>query len=569
MGKKIVAFVIVIVAVAIGVFMFQRTSKINAMQKKLDASQERFQNEYVIYDSDEYERLVSNCESAISDKNYDNAKKAQTELDEFEQTTISENKKTANESIKTLEKSDTSKAYQSELDKIKQYKEEMQDDIKNGQFKQADKIRQKWQKLIDDMQKELSNLDIKVVQVDTSNYPKVKLYLDIRDNSTDKVPSGLKKSYFYLLEKTDKKKFVRQDIIKAAQLDQNESLNINMVADASGSMQGSPLTSAKSVMQTFLNSVQFSIGDQVELTTFSTGVHTVVAFTKDKTKLDSSIQSITTDNMTSLYDALYAAVNTTAVQSGAKCVIAFTDGKDNYSKCKPDDVIEIAKKYKIPVFIIGIGSSTIDSDVQRICSETGGFYRNITNISNMSEIYSEIYKQQKELYMLEYKITDGTSKSALRTLSVEYNDRNIGGKQVTSYTPNTLMTENSSTSGLSEPEKLMKEYLPACVKAINNHDFSYIEKYMVKDGPVYKENKEYIKNNFTEEFLSCKIIDIKYPTKDSCIVHLTETYKIQNNKEPLHMRTLESYYKLLKQSDGSWQVYSYPKDMKVIKKIRY
>lgn len=142
MGKKIVAFVIVIVAVAIGVFMFQRTSKINAMQKKLDASQERFQNEYVIYDSDEYERLVSNCESAISDKNYDNAKKAQTELDEFEQTTISENKKTANESIKTLEKSDTSKAYQSELDKIKQYKEEMQDDIKNGQFKQADKIRQ-------------------------------------------------------------------------------------------------------------------------------------------------------------------------------------------------------------------------------------------------------------------------------------------------------------------------------------------------------------------------------------------------------------------------------------------
>lgn len=223
------------------------------------------------------------------------------------------------------------------------------------------------------------------------------------------------------MEKTGKKKFVRQDIIKAAQLDQNESLNINMVADASGSMQGSPLTSAKSV-------------------------------------------------------------------------IAFTDGKDNYSKCKPDDVIEIAKKYKIPVFIIGIGSSTIDSDVQRICSETGG---------------------------------------------------------------------------LSEPEKLMKEYLPACVKAINNHDFSYIEKYMVKDGPVYKENKEYIKNNFTEEFLSCKIIDIKYPTKDSCIVHLTETYKIQNNKEPLHMRTLESYYKLLKQSDGSWQVYSYPKDMKVIKKIRY
>lgn len=32
-----------------------------------------------------------------------------------------------------------------------------------------------------------------MVQVDTSDYPKVKIYLDIRDKTTDEVPSGLKK----------------------------------------------------------------------------------------------------------------------------------------------------------------------------------------------------------------------------------------------------------------------------------------------------------------------------------------------------------------------------------------
>src|SRR5699024_2116917 len=123
------------------------------------------------------------------------------------------------------------------------------------------------------------NLDIQVVQVDTSDYPKVKIYLDIRDKTTDEVPSGLKKGYFCLEEKTGSSEFERKTITDAAQLDQKEALNINMVADVSASMNGTPLTKAKSIMNNFLDSVQFNIGDKVELTTFSTGVQQAVEFT--------------------------------------------------------------------------------------------------------------------------------------------------------------------------------------------------------------------------------------------------------------------------------------------------
>lgn len=567
--SKIIALAVVIIVAAIGVFMFQKTSKIHAMEKKLEESKGRFENYYLNNNDGEYKRLISNCEYAISRKNIDNAKAAQKELDEFEETIIGENEKDANEYLKTLEESDTSKAYPNELKKIENYKKELKSNIENHKFKDASNVKTKWQKLLASIQIELSNLDINVVQVDTSKYPTVKIYLDIRDNSTDQVPKGLKKSYFYLLEKRGKKDFERQDIINASQLDQKESLNINMVADASASMNGTPMMRAKSIMQTFLNSVQFSIGDQVELTTFSTGVQTALPFTKNKDELDSKIQAITTDNMTSLYDALFAAVNTTAVQNGAKCVVAFTDGKDNYSQCKPDDVIEIAKKYKIPIFIIGIGSSSTNYDVQRICTETNGFYRSIDNIDNMAEIYSEIYRKQKEMYMVEYKVSDSSNKSDLRMLTVEYNDRKIGGKQVSTYTPNVLMSASSSTSGLTEPEKLMHNYLNAFIKAINEHNFSYIEKYMVKDGPVYKENKEYIKKDIKEELLSYNFLKVSYPSKNTCIVHMQETYKIQNQKEPLHMRTIDSYYKLKKNSSGDWQVHSYPKEMTVVKKIKY
>ena len=186
----------------------------------------------------------------------------------------------------------------------------------------------------------------------------------------------------------------------------------------------------------------------------------------------------------------------------------------------------------------------------------------------MADIYQEIYRQQKEMYMVQYD-TESDNKSEIRQIMVEYQDRKIGGKEYSSYNPDTLMSATGSTTGMSEPEKVMHSYLNGFVKAINSHDFSYIEKYLVKGGDVYNETKEYIKKDIKEEFLSCNFLDISYPTSDSCIVHMNETYKIQNNKEPLHMRTIESYYKLLKQSDGSWKIDSYPQNMKVVKKIKY
>ena len=566
--SKIIIIVCILIAAVIGVFFFRNASQIRAAEKDLEESQTRFGKCYLYDHEDEYNRLVGQCQSAINQKDLNAAKKAQTELDDLEEKVVAENKENADAYLKELKSSDTSKAYDSELKKIDDYEDELKSCIQKNDFKSANDIKEEWQKLLAAIQIEYDNLEIQVVQVDTSDYPKVKIYLDIRDKTTDEVPSDLKKGYFCLEEKTGSSNFERMTITEAAQLDQKEALNINMVADVSASMNGTPLVKAKDIMNHFLDSVQFNIGDKVELTTFSTGVQQAVEFTDDKSAISQKISGLTTDNMTSLYDALFAAVNTTAVQDGAKCVVAFTDGKDNYSQCSANDVIEVAKKYKIPVFIIGIGSTINTSELQRIGSETNGFYRNINSIDNMADIYQEIYRQQKEMYMVQYN-TAGNNKSTSRQITVEYQDRKIGGKGSSSYDPDTLMSATGSTAGLSEPEKVMHGYLNGFVKAINEHNFSYIEGYLVKGGDVYNETKDYIKKDIKEELLSCNFLDVSYPTSNSCIVHMQETYKIQNNKEPLHMRTIESYYKLLKQSDGSWKIDSYPQSMKVVKKIKY
>ena len=107
-----------------------------------------------------------------------------------------------------------------------------------------------------------------------------------------------------------------------------------MVADVSGSMDGTPLNEAKEIMRNFIGSVQFAAGDMVELTSFATGVRLEQEFCSDASLLTNEINGLYTGDMTSLFDALYTSVERVAAQSGAKCVIAFTDGDDNRNRLR-------------------------------------------------------------------------------------------------------------------------------------------------------------------------------------------------------------------------------------------
>ena len=53
-------------------------------------------------------------------------------------------------------------------------------------------------------------LDISIQQVDASDFPKVKLYLNIQDENTGNVPSGLDDTSFYVLKKDATANYVKQ-----------------------------------------------------------------------------------------------------------------------------------------------------------------------------------------------------------------------------------------------------------------------------------------------------------------------------------------------------------------------
>lgn len=408
-------------------------------------------------------------------------------------------------------------------------------------------------------------LDISVQQVDASEFPKIKLYLSVKDDATGDVPDDLDKTLFYINKKDANAKYIKQVISSVNQLNEKEALKIDMVADVSGSMDGSPIREAKEVMSNFIDSVQFDAGDMVELTSFATGVRLEEEFTDDESLLKQDVYGLTIGDMTSLYDALYTAVERAASQTGARCVIAFTDGQDNYSNCTVDDVISIAQRYHIPVFIIGIGD--IDySDVSRIAAQTGGSYYNINEIYSLEDIYDEIYRMEKELYLVEYEDETGAAVTDAADIQVGYRSPKYGGECEYTYTPNTLLSVDAATLYKDGPESVVEQYIKHFDDAMTNQDYSYISKYLLSGSSIAKEQQAYVKRGYTEQLDSYEIVSTSYSDSNNCVVTTRETYYVQKQNAPLQLMTQQCQYAVTK-NGSDWKITAFAGKIQVLSRI--
>lgn len=375
--------------------------------------------------------------------------------------------------------------------------------------KDATRIREGW------------NLSIQ--QKDVSAYPTVKLYFTVEDENGNAV-ENLDKNMFFLSQKqAEDSTYLKHEIVNATQLNENESLNINLVADVSGSMCDY-MSATKQVMNNFLNTVQFGVGDQVGLMAFDDISYRLSDFTGDKSSLSSSINNMTEGGLTKLYDTLIEAVQTVLPQSGAKCVIAFTDGYDNRSASSVEDVIDYANMYDIPIFIIGIGDDVETSVLRNIAESTGGFYKSVDYVdSGFEDIYSEIYRVQKEVYCLEY-VVDSDDMNQQQDISIYVRNAEYGGTTSLQY-----------TASYDYFSILLQQYLTSYLDALEAGDYSVMEKagFMSADGGIAKEMKAYIKKNqdtLTEQLLSSEVTDIKYVDKDTYVIKTEEVYDIQQER---------------------------------------
>jgi VWFA-related protein len=201
-----------------------------------------------------------------------------------------------------------------------------------------------------------------------------------------------------------------------------EKVNTTLVLDHSGSMalpadDADPNTPKISGLHdagdAFVNMMPERTG-RVSLVPFSSQVGAPRAFTNNREKLKSHIRSLKPEGETALVDAVYTGIATLEADAapGKRAVIAMTDGIDNSSRRRVEEVIARAKDANIKLYLLGFGrKSEIDeATMKRMADETGGKYYHAPNKAALMEIFENLSIELHD---------DGIDETSLKRIAAE------------------------------------------------------------------------------------------------------------------------------------------------------
>jgi Ca-activated chloride channel family protein len=130
-------------------------------------------------------------------------------------------------------------------------------------------------------------------------------------------------------------------------------VSVAVLFDVSGSMEGR-LPSAREAATHVLSWLDAS-RDEAAIFTFDTRLDQRTPFTTGLKALPDSMERVVPFGATSLHDAIGLTAKRVGEREGRRrAVVVLTDGADNASRMKPEDVSAIASAIDVPVYIFGI-----------------------------------------------------------------------------------------------------------------------------------------------------------------------------------------------------------------------
>jgi len=242
--------------------------------------------------------------------------------------------------------------------------------------------------------------------------PLVNIIFSALERNSRPVP-GLKMDDFLVFE--DRKP---QKIEYFSQLTEGSDipLTIALLIDTSGSVR-SKLDDEKETAAEFLRSILRKGKDEALIIQFDSEVRLVQDFTDDIDRLVRAMNGLEAGNSTSLYDAIYLAVEEKLKgEVGRKVIVAITDGDDTASKLKKEEAIDAAQRNDVLIYGIGVRSREFGANfgvLKKFAEETGGgFFSPQAKMADIQAAFRAIGEELKGQYSLAYtpdnKTRDGT-----------------------------------------------------------------------------------------------------------------------------------------------------------------
>lgn len=206
-------------------------------------------------------------------------------------------------------------------------------------------------------------------------------------------------------------------------------INVILVMDVSGSMQGQRLQSAKSAISEFIKSLYR--GDKIAIYTFNSEINEIVSLTEDLNDARDTFENaeIYAGGGTCLFDATYAAsLIASELPAGRQAVVVLSDGwdtingSDTCSTYTVEDIITLAtgQEFNIPIYTIGIGTDIDQESLGEISAQTGGLFTQSTVNADLPQLFEQLANRLSSEYKLTY-ISQNTPGDHLLTITLDEN----------------------------------------------------------------------------------------------------------------------------------------------------
>ncbi|MCW5878341.1 MAG: VWA domain-containing protein [Anaerolineales bacterium] len=285
--------------------------------------------------------------------------------------------------------------------------------------------------------------NIRVTQVDTSQFPRVTVYVSATDAAGNPLPVDPNR-----IQLAENGQPIPLDRIEG--IGDVGALTTMLVMDVSGSMDtAGKLDAAKAAAHQFIDRMR--PGDQVGLIAFNTQIETVQPITSDQDALRAAVDSLTAGDDTAMYDALMAAVEQLEAESGRKAIIVLTDGMDNSSSANTDTVVNRIGPMGLSISAVGLGlpgqsgamAGINQPRLQDLANRAGGLYGYAEDEDSLTTLYSSYATALQSEYAITYTspatLRDGVNRAL--SVSLASSTSAAGSDTATQYNPGGLVPE--------------------------------------------------------------------------------------------------------------------------------
>lgn len=278
---------------------------------------------------------------------------------------------------------------------------------------------------------EKANLNIKIDQITSEEYPEMTAYIVVR-NQKGEIVTGLSPSLFSFRIDSQELK-AKTKIMPFSMTD--EGVDFSIMISNNGIMEGEPFHFQKNAIMKFAE----LMGEKDRLSVYTIGEDAgIIVEGVTKKEFDSALISKIelSESQPRLYDSIMNLVRKVeAKETKRKAIIIISDGRDQNSHFSKDQLAESLSSINIPIYTVGMKvlSNQTLSNLDEISQITCGTYFYAAKTKEIPEKLKNVFDCIKQSFVVELKVKNVDADNQIHLFEVKVEEIDAAGSGMRTF----------------------------------------------------------------------------------------------------------------------------------------